>query len=165
MQVFISLGSNLQTPLRQVTQACNTLRQHRDIQLRRCSHWYRSQAVGPPQPDYINGAAELDTSLAPEALLDELQAIEQQQQRERIQHWGPRTLDLDILLYGCDIIATERLTVPHPWMTKRNFVLQPLLDIAPQLVLPNGTSIASLLQTLGNKGLSKLQPGEDIEQR
>ncbi|WP_045855754.1 2-amino-4-hydroxy-6-hydroxymethyldihydropteridine diphosphokinase [Teredinibacter purpureus] len=156
MHVFISLGSNLASPLQQVTQACETLQKHPNITLTRCSPWYKSRAVGPPQPDYINGVAALDCTLSPEALLDALQSIERQQQRKRGVHWGPRTLDLDILLYGNSVINTDRLTVPHPWMTERNFVLQPLLDIAPQLTLPNGLTITSLLAAIGHDGLTLL---------
>lgn len=156
MQVFIGLGSNMQSPLTQVTSACMQLQKHPNIDLKHRSHWYSSKAVGPPQPDYINGVAELETTLMPETLLNELQAIENQHGRTRTLRWGPRTLDLDILLYGNQIIDSERLHIPHPWMHKRNFVLRPLLDIAPNLILPNGDRVAELLDTLGTQNLTRL---------
>jgi len=155
-RAYIGIGSNLSNPLHQVTCACNKLNEHPDITLVDCSCWYQSVAVGPKQPDYINGAAALDTQLSAEALLDQLQNIENQQGRERSVRWGPRTLDLDILLFGDQIISTERLQVPHPCMHERNFVLQPLLDIAPTLTLPDGTSIAALLMTVGVDKLQRL---------
>lgn len=155
-RAYIGLGSNLSNPLHQVTHACNQLQEHSDIILVACSPWYTSVAVGPEQPDYINGAAALDTSLSAEELLDQLQAIENSQGRTRSIHWGPRTLDLDLLLYGDEIINSDRLQVPHPWMHQRNFVLRPLLDIAPELALPDGTSIANLLEKIGGKDLRPL---------
>lgn len=156
MQAFIALGSNMQDPLLQVTGACEQLRDHPSIHLKHRSPWYRSKAVGPPQPDYVNGVAELETTLMPEILLDALQAIENQHGRSRTLHWGPRTLDLDILLYGSQVIDSKRLQTPHPRMHERNFVLQPLLDIAPNLVLPNGDSVAALRGILGSRGLTRL---------
>jgi len=159
MQVFIALGSNLDNPLRQVESACDALANHHAMSLIRRSPWYRSRAVGPPQPDYINGVVEIETALQPEPLLDQLQQMEQNQRRVRTQQWGPRTLDLDILLYADWEIQSERLTVPHPHMRARNFVLQPLCDIAPRLSLPNGPSIASLLTTVGTAGLSRMADG------
>jgi 2-amino-4-hydroxy-6-hydroxymethyldihydropteridine diphosphokinase len=110
------------------------------------SSLYSSQPQGPAdQPDFINAVACLETQLEPHALLDALQALEQSHQRVRVQHWGPRTLDLDLLLYGAQTIDTERLSVPHPWLGKRSFVLHPLAEIAPDLRLPSGESIESLL--------------------
>ena len=99
----------------------------------------------------------MQTSLSPEALLDELQKIEQQQGRQRkAERWGARTLDLDILLFGEQNIQTERLTVPHYHMTKREFVLYPLHEIAANLVLPNGEKLAELLNSCPLNGLHKL---------
>jgi len=156
MKVFVALGSNIEQPLVQLTQACDALRNHPKLSFIRCSPWYASKAIGPEQPDYINGVVEIDTELSGEHLLDVLQSIENHQGRERTLHWGPRTLDLDILLYGQQNIHTARLTVPHPQMPYRNFVLRPLLDIAPQQTLPNGTSIASLLAKVGSRDLKQL---------
>ncbi|WP_028884841.1 2-amino-4-hydroxy-6-hydroxymethyldihydropteridine diphosphokinase [Teredinibacter turnerae] len=156
MQVFIGLGSNLDNPAAQLQSALAAMRAHAAMTLICCSPLYRSIAVGPPQPDYVNAVAELDTSLNPEPLLDALQAIENDHGRVRTEHWGARTLDLDLLLYGDATINTQRLTVPHPWMTARNFVLRPLCDIAPNLVIPGGDAARSYLADVGDQGLVRL---------
>ena len=143
---YIGLGSNLEDPRLQVSDALVELRDIPNTELLSHSLLYRSDPVGPPgQPDYINAVAKLDTSLEPEDLLDALQAIEQAHQRVRIEHWGPRTLDLDLLLYANDQIDTERLKVPHPFMTERSFVLYPLAEIEPNLVLPKGDHLSDIL--------------------
>ncbi|MET3999326.1 2-amino-4-hydroxy-6-hydroxymethyldihydropteridine diphosphokinase [Marinobacterium sp. MBR-109] len=147
LRAWIGLGSNLEDPLLQVSTALQELKQLPDTTLVAHSSLYRSDPVGPPgQPDYINAVAALDTRLEPEALLDALQAIEQVHQRVRKIHWGPRTLDLDLLLYGDQVISTPRLTVPHACMTERNFVLWPLAELAPELILPDGRPLNTLLQ-------------------
>lgn len=147
LRAWIGLGSNLEDPLAQVSTALQELRLLPDTTLAARSSLYRSDPVGPPgQPDYINAVAALDTRLEPEALLDALQAIEQMHQRVRKIHWGPRTLDLDLLLYGDQVISTPRLTVPHAYMTERNFVLWPLAELAPELILPDGRPLNTLLQ-------------------
>ncbi|HCS63757.1 MAG TPA: 2-amino-4-hydroxy-6-hydroxymethyldihydropteridine diphosphokinase [Cellvibrio sp.] len=153
---YIGLGSNLEDPLAQVKRAFAELANIPQTSLLARSSIYSSHAVGPEQPDYINAVALLDTQLAPLALLDALQAIEQAHQRVRIQHWGPRTLDLDLLLYGDQIIAEERLRVPHPYLTQRSFVLYPLADITPTLQLPDGTPLAALLSRCPADGLLRL---------
>jgi 2-amino-4-hydroxy-6-hydroxymethyldihydropteridine diphosphokinase len=147
LRAWIGLGSNLEDPLAQVSTALQELRLLPDTTLAARSSLYRSDPVGPPgQPDYINAVAALDTRLEPETLLDALQAIEQMHQRVRKIHWGPRTLDLDLLLYGDQVISTPRLTVPHAYMTERNFVLWPLAELAPELILPDGRPLNTLLQ-------------------
>lgn len=147
LRAWIGLGSNLEDPLAQVSTALQELKLLPDTTLAARSSLYRSDPVGPPgQPDYINAVAALDTRLEPEALLDALQAIEQMHQRVRKIHWGPRTLDLDLLLYGDQVISTPRLTVPHAYMTERNFVLWPLAELAPELILPDGRPLNTLLQ-------------------
>ncbi|WP_331352974.1 2-amino-4-hydroxy-6-hydroxymethyldihydropteridine diphosphokinase [Cellvibrio sp. UBA7671] len=153
---YVGLGSNLEDPLAQVTGAFVELAELPLTSLLARSSLYSSRAVGPEQPDYINAVALLDTQLAPLALLDALQAIEQAHQRVRIQHWGPRTLDLDLLLYSDQIIEEERLTVPHPYLTQRSFVLYPLADITPNLQLPDGTPLADLLSRCPADGLLRL---------
>jgi len=153
---YIGLGSNLEDPLAQVTGAFVELAELPLTSLIARSSLYSSHAVGPEQPDYINAVALLDTQLAPLALLDALQAIEQAHRRVRIQHWGPRTLDLDLLLYGDQIIEEERLNVPHPYLTQRSFVLYPLADITPNLHLPDGTPLADLLSRCPADGLLRL---------
>ncbi|OZY87046.1 2-amino-4-hydroxy-6-hydroxymethyldihydropteridine diphosphokinase [Cellvibrio mixtus] len=153
---YIGLGSNLDDPLAQVMRAIDELSALPQTQLAQCSAIYSSKPIGPEQPDFINAVALLDTHLAPLVLLDALQAIEQAHQRVRIQHWGPRTLDLDLLLYGDQVIATERLTVPHPYLTQRGFVLYPLADITPDLQLPDGSRLPDWLHQCPPDGLVKL---------
>lgn len=140
-QAYIGLGSNLQNPLQQILRALEELQQLPKTQLQKSSCIYQSAAIGPEQDDFINAVALLDTELTPIELLNELQKIEQSHQRKRELHWGPRTLDLDILLYDQIQISTERLTIPHPFLTQRAFVLLPLLDIDAKLQLPDGTKI------------------------
>ena len=146
-KVYIALGSNLEHPQAQLTAALQALNELSDSRLTAVSSFYQSKPLGPQdQPDYVNAVACLETSLAPLALLDELQRIEHEQGRVRLRRWGERTLDLDILLYADHIIQSERLTVPHYDMHQREFVIIPLVEIAPHLVLPNGQSIQTLAQ-------------------
>ena len=121
------------------------------------SNRYKTQAIGPGnQPDYINAVACLNTQLSPLDLLDCLQQIEQQQGRVRTIRWGARTLDLDILLYDQQVIDSERLTIPHPRMHERAFVLAPLQDLDASIVLPTGENILSLLANCSDQGIVKL---------
>lgn len=156
---YIGLGSNLEDPLTQVNRAFEELGQLPQTQLLKRSAIYTSKPVGPAQPDFINAVALLDTQLAPLALLDALQTIEQAHQRVRIEHWGPRTLDLDLLLYDDHISTSERLTIPHPYLTQRSFVLYPLADITPDLLLPDGSHLIGLLRQCPPDGLVKLPSG------
>jgi len=176
-RTYIGIGSNLDHPMRQVTSALEELAAIDDSVLIGHSAWYQSKAIGPgEQADYINGAACLDTSLDPFSLLNALQSIEQAHKRIRSQHWGPRTLDLDLLLYGDRVINSPILTVPHPYLSQRNFVLFPLSDLPSNqsntppdnlsskqscnqycnIVLPNGVSIESLLSTTSHEGIVRL---------
>lgn len=151
--VFIGLGSNLQDPIAQVTRAQDELAALPETELLRTSSLYRSDPVGPPgQPDYINAVAHLRTRLEPIPLLDALQQIEQAHRRIRGQHWGPRTLDLDILLIDQSRLDLPRLTVPHPYAGKRSFVLMPLHEIAPDLLLPGMGIVCDLLAALPDAG-------------
>lgn len=145
-RVFIGLGSNLNNPVQQVTQALAELADLPQTRLLKSSSLYRSDPIGPQdQPDFINAVALLETQLAPHALLDALQALEQAHRRQRLQHWGPRTLDLDILLFGQQHLQTDRLNIPHPYAYERNFVLWPLAEIAPELIFPDGRHLKTLL--------------------
>jgi 2-amino-4-hydroxy-6-hydroxymethyldihydropteridine diphosphokinase len=145
-RAYIGLGSNLSNPKQQLLQALEELRHLPETTLETHSSLYRSDPVGPPgQPDYINAVVLLKTCLSPLTLLDELQALEQGHNRVRKIHWGPRTLDLDILLYGDRTIKTDRLSVPHPFMPERNFVLYPLAEITQDLLLPDGNPLQNLL--------------------
>lgn len=143
---YIGLGSNLADPLNQVRQALLELAELAHTQLLCHSSLYRSDPLGPPnQPDYINAVAKLETRLEPLQLLDALQALERTHQRIRREHWGPRTLDLDILLYAQLRCDEERLILPHPHIYARSFVLAPLAEIAPELRLPNGQTVSQAL--------------------
>lgn len=155
--VYIGIGSNLAEPLEQVSKAQSELAHLPQSRLQACAPCYRSRAVGPQgQPDYINSAARLLTTLSPEALLDALQAIEAGAGRERSLRWGPRTLDLDILLFGHEVINTPRLTIPHPQLPMRDFVLQPLLDLDAQLALPDGRTLTELRRSCPDNGLQRV---------
>ena len=114
--------------------------------------------MGPQdQPDYINAVAKLETTLSAIELLDALQDIEQSQGRVRKENrWGPRTLDLDIILYADQTINSERLIIPHYGMQDREFVLYPLFEIAPELQLPNGTSLSEILKGCDKNGLTTI---------
>lgn len=159
-RAFIGLGSNLQAPARQLHSALHALAATQGITQVTPSPFYRSVAIGPgEQPDYVNAVAAIETHLTPLELLDALQAIEQAHGRVRGPlRWTARTLDLDLLLFDDSVIESERLTVPHPHMAERNFVLRPLWDLAPTLHLPDGRSIAALLATCGDKGITLLAP-------
>jgi 2-amino-4-hydroxy-6-hydroxymethyldihydropteridine diphosphokinase len=154
---YIGLGSTLEDPRAQLQRAFVELAAIPASRLVQRSPLYRSDPIGPPdQPDYLNAVARLDTGLAAEDLLDALQAIEQAHRRQRELHWGPRTLDLDLLLYGAAIIASDRLQVPHPELARRAFVLYPLADIAPQLQVPGLGSLTELLAACPPLGLERL---------
>ena len=149
--VYIAIGSNLASPLEQVNAAIRALADIPDSRVVSVSSLYRTPPLGPQdQPDYLNAAVALETSLAPEALLDHTQRIELQQGRVRkAERSGPRTLDLDIMLFGDAIINSERLTVPHYDMKNRGFMLWPLFEIAPQLHFPDGLALRVALENLG----------------
>jgi 2-amino-4-hydroxy-6-hydroxymethyldihydropteridine diphosphokinase len=153
VRAYIGLGSNLDDPLAQVNEAIDELGQLERSQLAAVSPRYRTPPLGPAdQPDYINAVVALDTTLPPLALLDELQRIEQHHSRVRGPlRWGPRTLDLDLLLYGDQVINLPRLTVPHAGLRDRPFVIFPLLAITPGLVLPDGTSLVELAAHLAGQ--------------
>ncbi|MGD8547744.1 MAG: 2-amino-4-hydroxy-6-hydroxymethyldihydropteridine diphosphokinase [Thiohalophilus sp.] len=131
IRCYIALGSNLDDPQAQVRQAMTELQELANSRLITVSSLYRSSPMGPAeQPDYINAVAAIDTELSPHALLDALQDIEQAHGRVRKgERWGPRTLDLDVLLYGEQVIDDQRLIIPHPGIAERAFVLYPLYEI------------------------------------
>ncbi|MDG6881940.1 2-amino-4-hydroxy-6-hydroxymethyldihydropteridinepyrophosphokinase [Phocoenobacter uteri] len=147
-KVYIALGSNLNNPLDQLHQAVKFLQHFANFQI---SSFYGSKPLGPQdQPDYVNAVASFDTDLSPLELLDYLQDIENQQGRVRLRRWGERTLDLDILLFGKNIIKNDRLIVPHYDMHNREFVIVPLYELNPDLILPNGESLKALYQQFEN---------------
>lgn len=148
---YIALGSNLASPLEQVNAAVQALGEIPHSRIEAVSSFYRTPPLGPQdQPDYLNAAVVLNTALDAETLLDNTQRIELQQGRVRkAERWGPRTLDLDIMLFGHEVIHTERLTVPHYDMKNRGFMLWPLFEVAPGLIFPDGISLKSILDDLG----------------
>ncbi len=161
VRAYIGLGSNLDDPLSQVKSAISELAHLSMSHLAAVSPLYRTPPLGPAdQPDYINAVAALDTDLDPLALLDELQRIEQLHGRVRTLRWGPRTLDLDLLLYGDRSISNERLVVPHPGLRERPFVIFPLQAIAPDLTLPDGTSLAALAEKFAAEEPPRVDAGE-----
>jgi 2-amino-4-hydroxy-6-hydroxymethyldihydropteridine diphosphokinase len=156
---FVGLGSNLEDPAMQLARSVAELAALPGTTLEAQSPFYASRPVGPQdQPDFVNGAVWLTTSLDAHALLDHLQRIELAHGRERLRHWGPRTLDLDLLLFGQQTIRDSRLFVPHPELPNRDFVLQPLIDLNPNLTLPDGTTITSLRRQCPDNRLRKLPP-------
>jgi 2-amino-4-hydroxy-6-hydroxymethyldihydropteridine diphosphokinase len=155
--VYVGLGSNLDDPESRVKAGIELLACLPHSCLRACSSLYRSAPMGPQdQPDYVNAVVELSTSLQAEVLLDQLQAAERVQGRTRTRRWGPRTLDLDILLYGQNVYATDRLRVPHPGIAQRNFVLYPLAEVNAELQIPGLGSIQSLLARCSDADLYRL---------
>jgi 2-amino-4-hydroxy-6-hydroxymethyldihydropteridine diphosphokinase len=158
IQVYIGLGSNLALPEKQIQVACSSLATLPDTALIKCSSLYKSQPMGPQdQPDYVNAVALIETALSPDTLLHQTQLIESQQGRIRkANRWGPRTLDLDMLLFGQQQIDNEHLTVPHSGMKQREFVLYPLFEIAPDLILPCGEQLADLVTACPINGLQKM---------
>ncbi|MBP2196527.1 2-amino-4-hydroxy-6-hydroxymethyldihydropteridine diphosphokinase [Pantoea cypripedii] len=149
-RVYLALGSNLADPLHQVDAALAALDAIPQTTRVATSSLYRTPPYGPQdQPDYLNAVVALETGLTAESLLDQTQRIELEHGRVRkAERWGPRTLDLDILLFGDAVINTPRLTVPHYDIHNRAFMLLPLLELAPQLTFPDGTPLAPLLATL-----------------
>lgn len=155
--VAIALGSNLGDSPVILSAALAILATTCSITLQKVSPWYQTAPVGPPQPDYLNGCAILETSLNPLELLEILLGIEAKFGRIRKEPNGPRTLDLDILLFDDLILESPKLQIPHPRMTQRAFVLVPLAEIAPNWREPvSGKAIAQLVQTVDCSGVHKL---------
>jgi 2-amino-4-hydroxy-6-hydroxymethyldihydropteridine diphosphokinase len=153
----IGLGSNLGDSQAILAGAIERLKIHPQIKLLALSSWYLTAPIGPPQPDYLNGCATIETRLTPLDLLSVLQSIEAEFGRVRQEVWGARTLDLDLLLYGDRIINLPTLQIPHPHMCDRAFVLVPLSEIAPDRLEPrSGKSIATLAKKLASTGVKLL---------
>lgn len=149
---YVGIGSNLNSPEEQVRQAILELKSLPDCRVTSVSALYRSAPMGPAdQADFINAVAALLTSLTPHALLATLQGIEDAHGRKRYgERWGPRTLDLDLLIFGSRIIEDDDLTVPHPGIRERNFVLLPLCELAPQLNVPGMGAVSALTQVVAD---------------
>lgn len=155
-RVYIGMGSNLAAPTEQLREALKALGQLPHTRLSGVSSFYVSDSLLPGQPRYTNAVAALDTALEPLTLLDALQAIENSQGRERLERWGPRTLDLDIVLFGDRLIDEPRLKVPHYHLQARAFVLYPLAELAPGITLADGRSLDDLLAACPFEGLERL---------
>lgn len=164
-KAFIGLGSNLggesqglfRDPKMQIEHALEKIDNHAQINLLSISNLYQNPAIGPgTQPDYINAAAKIETDLEPYELLESLQLIEHQQGRIRQQQWGARTLDLDLLIYDQLIENTKELTLPHPRAHERAFVLAPLTDLNPDLIIPGHGKVIDLLANCSMQGIVKL---------
>lgn len=159
---YVALGSNLADPRHQVEQALRELDCITETTVTAHSPLYLTPPLGPPgQADYVNAVARLRTRLEPLALLDALQAIEAAHARVRGEHWGPRTLDLDLLLFGERSVEHPRLRVPHAEMHRRAFVLVPLYDIDPDLTIPGHGALHTLVQTSDRAGMRRLAEGDD----
>jgi 2-amino-4-hydroxy-6-hydroxymethyldihydropteridine diphosphokinase len=163
---YIGLGSNLSEPMKQVQIAIDEIKKIRLSDVINVSSMYLSKPMGPQdQDDYINAVLALETTLSPIKLLDVLQSIENKAGRVRKDNrWGARILDLDIILFGNEIINNDRLIVPHYGMKVREFVLLPLAEIAPNLVIPSlipteRQSVDFLSQNIANNSMIKLPPG------
>ncbi len=156
--VYLGLGSNLGDPAANLDRALRQLTKLPHSRLVTCSDYYRNPPLGPvPQPDYVNAVCRLDTHLQPLPLLRLLQALELNCGRVRDgTHWGPRILDVDILLYDDRIISEPELVIPHPGLTVRNFVLVPLLEIAPDLKVPGQGLLSNLVRSVTAETLVRI---------
>lgn len=154
---YIALGSNLGDSCAEVQQAIRSLYELPATCAWQASALYRSAPMGPQdQPAFINAVVGCLTQLTPEVLLAALHGIEQRMGRVRIEHWGPRIIDLDLLMVGAQRMQTDTLTLPHPGLLERNFVVVPLADIAPTMSLSNGRTVAQHAAMLGQHGLERL---------
>ncbi|MGH8274907.1 MAG: 2-amino-4-hydroxy-6-hydroxymethyldihydropteridine diphosphokinase [Gammaproteobacteria bacterium] len=154
---WIGLGGNVGEPEKELVRAFIELNELPDTELRARSHLYRTKPWGSvPQADFVNAVARLETGLEAEALLDELLAIETRHGRKRRERWGPRILDLDLLLYGEKHIVAERLEVPHPRIAERAFVLVPLAELAPEVEVPGAGRVSELLARVDRGGVTPL---------
>ncbi len=154
---YVALGANLGDPVATVRAALAALEALPGCRLVAASSLYRTAPIGlAGQPDFINAVAAVDTQLDPEALLTALLALEADFGRVRLERNGPRTLDLDLLLHGDSVLHSPRLTLPHPRLHLRAFVLRPLAEIAPDLALPGRGSVAAWLPAVANQEIERL---------
>lgn len=156
VKVFLGLGGNLGDRRANMRSAIERIQGA--IEKVRVSSLYESAAWGvTDQPAFLNAVVRGRTDLRPLDLLDAMQSIENDLGRVRAQHWGPRVIDIDILLYGSELIDEPRLTVPHPYLTQRSFVLRPLADLAAGLTLPDGSLVGELLTTVSQDDLRQIE--------
>jgi 2-amino-4-hydroxy-6-hydroxymethyldihydropteridine diphosphokinase len=154
--VFVGLGANLGDAHATLESAVLALAELPHTQLRQCSSWYRSAPVDAAGPDFINAVAWLETTLAAKDLLTRLIEIETRHGRERSHRNAPRTLDLDLLIYGDERIETPTLVVPHPRMHERAFVLAPLAELWPDGVVPGRGTVIDLLERVAHQRVVRL---------
>lgn len=160
VRAYVALGANLDSPVKHIRSALRELGGLPGTCCRRVSALYRNPALGPPgQSDYVNAVAEVDTRLGASELLGCLLAVEDRHGRLRAQRWGPRTLDLDLLLFGSLRLQTRRLTLPHPRLQLRAFVVCPLAELAPTLVIPGRGSLALWRARCSTMGLRRVVDG------
>lgn len=151
---FLGLGTNLGDKEENLKRALSLLDDHPRITVIRTSSFYNTAPVGvTDQPDFLNTVTQIETSLSPRELHDITHHIEAQMGRQRTIRWGPRVIDIDILLYDNERIEEEDLKIPHPEMMKRRFVLEPLAEIAPDLVLPNGRTAEEALKSFEHESV------------
>ncbi len=165
---YLGLGSNLENPPQQIRKALQAIDNIPATRISAVSGLYTSKPLVPPsgsiaQPDYYNAVVRIETGLDPHQLLDQLQRIEQAQHRKRMQQWGPRTIDLDILMFNHERIHDERLIVPHPGMQQRAFVLYPLQEIERELEIPGRGMLGELIKCCPQAGLHYLGTIEGYE--
>ena len=153
---YVGLGSNLENPVEQLTEAVGALKKIPGTKVSNVSQFYENPPVDKSnQPNYVNAVVELKTRISAMALLEYVQLIEHQQGRTRtMERLAPRSLDIDILLYGNERIFTERLTVPHPALKRRAFALWPLSELAPGLTFPDGSTVEKALRNITNSQLT-----------
>ena len=157
MLAYIGLGSNLKGPKEQIEKALRVLSEAKESTLLSVSSFYQSKPLlDMPGPNYLNVVCKIETDLSALDLLNFCQEIEDNQHRVREVKWGSRTIDLDILLYGNQVLATKRLTIPHPEMINRAFVLLPLYEIEPELKLPLLGALKDLLERIKPSDVEKL---------
>ena len=152
----IGLGSNVGDRARHISDAVGALAAT-GSSLRVSSLYETAPVGGPEQGPYVNAVATFDTELTARELLDRCREIEREHGRERRERWGPRTLDLDVLLFGDEATADDDLTVPHPRMTERRFVIEPLLEVWPDATLPDGRRLASFRSAVAGQDVRKLE--------
>tara|TARA_Y100000748_G_scaffold108025_1_gene90428 strand:+ start:769 stop:1248 length:480 start_codon:yes stop_codon:yes gene_type:complete len=155
---YIGLGSNMNSPVKQIKSAITSIEEIIYTKIIGVSSLYKSKPVGPQnQDDYINAVIKIETKLVPHQLLECLHDIEEKHGRIRKEHWGPRILDLDILIFGNEIMVDEKLTIPHPEIENRSFVLAPLIEIDPDCIIPKKGLASDLLATIGKDNIVQIQ--------
>lgn len=159
IECYVGLGSNLGDRSGNLAEAAGRMERDPALFLRRVSRVYETEPLGPPQPRYLNAVVQVDTLLSPRALLRRLLAIEEQMGRVRRERWGPRTLDLDLLLFGDRLVTEPGLSVPHPHLHERAFALAPLCDLAPAALHPGlRTTFEQLLEALPEAERASVRP-------